>query len=281
VLTYSKESEYEADGIALSLVIQAGYDPNQAIKALDALSIDSIWSFNDKVTHVLARIIDNNLEKIDSSEWSKSKRNIQKNGISLTGNSTDQYSSHPDIRKRIIALREQISIYEKVADAQTNIIKTQSEFDDLKQQLYSNIIATAMDEFDYQTSIMFTLQNIKEKATPVQEYILLKSLYFIALSKQNKYDEELLNRINITIDSNMLDLNNMLVAYNPDKFRKLVYGYAIKLHEQNRTNEDIHFYYALCNEMYLGQQTSKIIFQNIQNQYPSGKYAQVIKVKLN
>ena len=137
-----------------------------------------------------------------------------------------------------------------------------------------------MEDFEYQTAIMLVLTNTFQFEQDVRNITLLKSLYFIAQSKENKYDEELLNKCTITVDSNLIDINKIVYSYNTDKFKKLVYGYAKKLVDQNQ-NEDNYFYYALCNEAYLGKQTSQIIFQNLLNKYPNGKYAIVAKQKLS
>ncbi len=279
-LVHSKENEYEADGVALKLVIQAGYQPNIAIQALSVLHSDSSLYPRLNIAHTLGQLLNNPLTQLDSTEWIKSKKRDEKVLLNIQVSSEDQFETHPDISKRIISLREQLEIYDKVENSQLYQIKDSVQFRSIQRQLSQSVLTTAMEDFEYQTAIMLVLTNTFQFEQDVRNITLLKSLYFIAQSKENKYDEELLNKCTITVDSNLIDINKIVYSYNTDKFKKLVYGYAKKLVDQKQ-NEDNYFYYALCNEAYLGKQTSQIIFQNLLNKYPNGKYAIVAKQKLS
>jgi len=278
-LIHSKENEYEADGIALKLVIQAGYNPNMAINALNLLNIDSSLFSRINIAQILSNEIDNSLAQLDSSEWAKSKRRDEKKNLKIEDSNTDQFSTHPDIAKRIISLREQLIIYDQPENSQLFQIKDSASYSSIQYQLSHLALATAIDDFEYQTAIILVLTSKFQFDRDIRNITLLKSLYFIAQSKENKYDDELLSKCAITIDSNLVDLNKILYTYDNDKFKKLIYGYAKKLVDQKQ-NEDTYFYYALCNEAFLGKQTSQIIFQNLLNKFPNGKYVLVAKQKL-
>jgi aminopeptidase N len=243
------------------------------------LNTDSSLFSRINIAQILSNEIDNSLAQLDSSEWSKGKRLDEKKNLKIEVSNTDQFSTHPDIAKRIISLREQLIIYDQPENSQLFQIKDSASYSSIQHQLSHLALATAIDDFEYQTAIILVLTNKFQFDRDIRNTTLLKSLYFIAQSKENKYDEELLSKCAITIDSNMVDLNKILQAYDNDKFKKLIYGYAKKLVDQKQ-NEDTYFYYALCNEAFLGKQTSQIIFQNLLNKFPNGKYALVAKQKL-
>jgi len=278
-LIHSKENEYEADGIALQLIIQAGFNPSVAINALNILNPDSSLFSRINVSQTFGNEINNSLAQLDSSEWIKSKKRDEKVSLKIEMSNTDQFSTHPDVAKRIISLKEQLNVYELPEKTQIFQIKDLNSYNNMQQNLTNLALATALDDFEYQVAIMLVLTNKFKFDKEIRQNALIKSLYFIAQSKVNQYEEELLGKCAITVDSNMLDLNKILYSYNPDKFNKLVYGYAKKLVEQEQ-NEDNYFYYALCNEAFLGKQTSLIIFQNLLNKFPNGKYVLLAKQKL-
>jgi hypothetical protein len=278
-LIHSKENEYEADGIALKLVIQAGYNPSLALKALHLLNPDSSLYARINMAQVLGNEVNNSLAQLDSSEWIKSKKRNEKVILKIELNDNDQFSTHPDVAKRIISLEEQLKVYELPEKMQLFQIKDSLNYIQMQQQLVKLALSNAIDDFEYQFAMMLVLTNKFQFEDELRKTTLLKSLYFIAQSKENQYEDELLSKCAITTDSNMVDLNKILYSYDTDKFKKLVYGFAKKLVEQGQ-NEDNYFYYALCNEAYLGKQTSQIIFQNLLNKFPNGKYAIVAKQKL-
>ena len=278
-LIHSKENEYEADGIALQLTIQAGYHPNMAIQALNILNSDSSLFARIQVAQALGNEINNSLAQLDTSEWIKVKKRDEKTSLKIELSNTDQFSTHPDVAKRIISLNEQLKVYELPEKTQDFLIKDSDSYGKMQQHLAKLALDAALDDYEYQVAIMLVLTNKFKFEQETRKNTLIKSLYFIAQSKENKYDEELLGKCSIGIDSNMLDLNKIIYSYDTDKFKKLIYGYAKKLVEQEQ-NEESYFYYALCNEAFLGKQTSIIIFQNLLNKFPNGKYVLIAKQKL-
>jgi Zn-dependent protease with chaperone function len=278
-LIHSKENEYEADGVALKMVIQAGYDPNKAIGVLNILSSDSSMFQRIDVAKLLSIEIDNSLAKLDSTEWVRSNKRNEKTILEIKESASDQFSTHPEIAKRIISLYEQLKIYDSPNGNALFLLKDSALFKQTQHILSQHALNTAIDNFDYQTAIIMALSNKFAFDKDQRDISLLKSLYFISQSKENKYDEELLKKSSILVDSNMVDLNKILYSYDNDKFKKLIYGYSKKLVDVN-PNEENYFYYALCNETYLGKQTSQIIFQNMLNRFPNGKYTLVAKQKL-
>lgn len=278
-LIHSKENEYEADGVALKLIIQAGYNPTIAITALSKLNPDFSLFPRINVAKALSLEIDNLLARMDSSEWVKEKKRDEKVLLKISPTTSDQFATHPDITKRVESLYEQLKIYDQLESSKDYFIKDSISYKNMQQELDLLLLASALDDFEYQTAIVLVLTNKFNFDQDIRNTALLKSLYFITQAKENKYDDELLSKCAITIDSNMVDLNKILYSYDNDKFKKLIYGYAKKLAEQKQY-EDYYFYYALCNEAYLGKQTSQIIFQNMLNKFPSGKYVLVAKQKL-
>ena len=282
-LSHSKENEYEADGFALNTIIQANYDPSKAIHALSTL--DDTLFFQMPLSVILFNMLSNDISVFDSLPLKKklktNKNNYVTNDVDFLEDNPDDFSTHPDVDKRILSLIEQIKIYEKSLSAQVNQIKTQDDFDMLKKNINTELINSAIDQFEYHTAFYFCLKQLESAQQIENNAIALKCLYFIALAKQNNYDEQMLSKTSIIKSTDIIQLNNMFLKYNTDKFKNLIYGYASNLYEKNKQNEDIHFYYALVNELYLGKQTSKIIFQNLQNKFPSGKYSSFIKTKLN
>lgn len=278
-LIHSKENEFEADGIALQLVVQAGYNPNAAIRALYVLNSDSSLFTRIHVAQTLGNEVNNALAQLDSSEWSKSKQRDDKGGSKMDVSISDQFSTHPDVDKRIISLNEQLKVYELPENAQLFQVQDIDSYKKMQKSLAKCALATALDDYEYQVAIMLVLTDKFKFDQELKKTTLLKSLYFIAQSKENQYDKNLLEKCAVAVDSNMLELNRILYAYDTDKFKKLTYGYAKKLVDQEQ-NEDSYFYYALCSEAFLGKQTSLIVFQNLLNKFPKGKYVLIAKQKL-
>jgi Zn-dependent protease with chaperone function len=279
-LMHSKENEFEADGIALKLVIQAGYNPTLAITSLSKLNPDSSLFPRINIVKLLSNEINNNLAYLDSNEWFKEKKRDEKTLLNITSSTTDQFDTHPDMIKRVEALHEQLKIYDQPENTKLYQLKDSILYTNELEKLSLSALLTAIDDFEYQTAILMALCDKFYFSQETRSTTLLKSLYFISQSKENKYDEELLSMCAVRIDSNLLDLNKILYSYDNNKFKKLIYGYAKKLVEET-PNEDNYFYYALINESYLGKQTAQIIFQNMLNKFPNGKYALVVKQKLS
>ncbi len=179
----------------------------------------------------------------------------------------------------MISLQEQMKVYEK--NAAGNAIKEQVDFDKMKAKLAGIFIECAIDQYEYQTAFYSCLKQMEMNTDAAYSANALKCLYFIALARQNKYEEQMLDKTSVIQNYELRQLNNMFLIYDTDKFKKLVYGYAMSLYEKNGQNQDIHFYYALTTELYLGKQTSKIIFQNLRNKFPGGKYAAYVQTKLD
>lgn len=277
-LIHSKENEYEADALALRMVIQAGYKPYEAILSLNLLKSDTSLFPRVNIAELLANEVGNSTALLDSNEWKNNKNKTLL--LKIESSSSDQFSTHPDIDKRIFSLNEQLRVYDRLENLTAYKIIDSPSFNNLIMQFRLMTLTTSMEDFEYQAAIILVLSNKFNFNRDLVKITLLKSLYNIAQAKENKYEDELLNKYSLPIDSNALELHKILIQYDNNKLKKLVYGFSKKLVE-NKESDDFYFYYGLCNEMYLGKQTSQIIFQNLLNKFPNSRYELVVKNKLS
>ncbi len=82
-LSHSKENEYEADGFALNIVIQANYDPSKAVQALSAL--DDTLFFQLPLSVMLFKMLSSDISVFDSlllkEKVSTNKNDNESNGV--------------------------------------------------------------------------------------------------------------------------------------------------------------------------------------------------------
>jgi hypothetical protein len=281
-LRYSREDEFEADAQSLRMLIAAGYAPEEASKALLLLA-DSVGFKVPDMTKRLKNLFESDEIKLDSSLFKVENSNYHtpKKDLIFSHLKDDLYETHPDMGKRISALKEMTrflkydnknSPYVLYNDQEYQQLRSTASFESVNNLLYKGFYNQSLYLGIYMTGLYPENGFLKT--------MIAKNLYFISYYKEiEKLDDVLAH--NILIQDESLDtLNTMLSKMGHNELKKVFFEYTSKQHAVNAEDEDLYLYYALATEVFIGKEPSKFIYNEYLMRFPAGRHINFAKTKL-
>ena len=281
-LKYSREDEFEADAQALRMMIASGYAAEEASSAL--LMLDDSIGFNiPNITQKLKSLFESDDIKLDSALFKVTSDSDSKENKDLifSQKRDDLFETHPDIEKRVAALREMTKLlkYEKKNPA--FILFTKEEYQKLKTTSQFECLTNLLNNGYYNQGLYLAV--FLNGLYPDNSYLqteISKSLHSISYYKEiNKLDETLKNEVLIKAKS-LDSLNTMLSKLTHNELKKIFFEYTAKCHKANDNNEDLYLYYALATEVFIGKEPSKFIYNEYLTKFPAGRHLNFAKTKL-
>jgi Zn-dependent protease with chaperone function len=284
-LKISRESEFDADGFAIQLMLQSEFDAREASAAL--LKLDSRPSANTKPVQIDFNKYFKNAHFTYDTAW-VSKKEIEKarkgyntddNTDFVTDEVVDLYKSHPDIDKRVTALTEIILNSETAAKTQKADNK---DYAHIRQLALFETIESNLQNANYVNAAYFAMRQLEQY--PENSYLytaIAKSFYWISYFKEINEGKLAIKEPLIIPDDNFFWLYTLLKKTDIPQTKKLSYSFAKITSERFKESEPALFYLGLTTENYLGKNAAYAYYSKYLAQYPQGSFTPFVKSKLN
>jgi len=280
LMHYSQEYEMEADAVGVELMAGAGYNPNESIKAQSIIEKDD--TFENYVKIDLKKYFnspDFNIDSIKKTSSSDSRVSVFSHQVDFsTDGPDDKHSTHPDLDKRLIAMKEIISnmqgtIPQPVQDSTTYThIRYIAKMEDIQ---------IAFNEGDYTESLYLSLHALDQN--PKNKYLYLmvaRNILWLANYEENDVLNEAIKGQNNMYGRHYKEVEKFIESLSPTDFKKLAYSYIKSHYQAGGKDEELAFYMAYIAEFYLGPGISNFYYTQYLKTFPQGKYASFAGSKL-
>lgn len=283
-LKYSRENEQDADASAIQLIINSKYNANKAISALEKLNVEE--DTLNGYTPDIETVFNNKIFTVDTAHLTKEALKEWKDKIDKANDGDnnifvedDTYSTHPDIDKRVLALKEILvaSEYDKNKTFATN----SEGFNKIKATaVYENIYGLYKSNH-YSQSLFYALRELEHSPSdPFLNLYAIKSLYMLAyLRSVNSLEDNFISNTNG--NKGLTVLHAFLVKLNASEMKKLAFGYMKNQEDIMDNYEEFVIYKALLTDIYLGKEAAAAYYKNYIKKYPNGSYIKIAQNKIN
>lgn len=274
-LKYSKENEQEADAVGLQLLLDSKYDASQMPSALQLLATPDTLNFtpkfdlyfNSSIFTLDSLWLDNSIDSI----WAAKAKDSDEDIID------DAFSTHPDVEKRVFAVKEilQASEYKKT-QSQYN-----EAFNNLKQLAAFENVNNLYVFARYNLSLYGTLKLMEQYPNDAFLKVnVMRCIYMLGYLKQVDKLENVLLKSGYSNEQGLNKVNAFLNKLSANDYKKMAYGYLKNNAENLKSNEEFNFYQALLTDNYLGKNAAYTYYNQYADKYPDGKYITYVKNKL-
>jgi Zn-dependent protease with chaperone function len=282
-LQYSRENESEADSRGLQILINSNYDAREGIKALGILQ-DTVFNYPTLTTTLISTFTSETL-KIDSNFFANKNTgltNNNKNNIVFGSISDDLYSTHPDMDKRISAMREMLKIVDyNFSNKAKNVLFDEDKTKMIKEISFLEMIENLYMQTDFNISIYLSLGTLNKcQECDYLKLMLIKNLYWLSYYKELNNIEKTFNHQVIEETSSLKSLNKFFETISHNDLKKISFEYAKQQLDSQKSSDEYFLYYALISEMYLGKEPGKLIYNQYLLKFPDSKYAAFVNQKV-
>lgn len=282
-LQFSRESEFDADGYAVQLVLQSGYDGKEASKALEklrALPFDSDTGLTVFDTYFNTEYCSYDTAWVSEHGLKETQRQLTKTrgDQSITEDFGDLNSTHPDLEKRVYAVRE---IVENSPQPETYAEVDGTGFQKIREICRFEMLENSMKNSHYVQAVYFATNLLKDH--PENPYLLtslIKSLFWISHYKEIHGGKLTIREPAIINDTAYLRIYSLLSNLETTAAKKLAYGTSKSVSAKLKEQEELLFYMALNTEHFLGDNAAFAYYNKYLNTYPQGKYRGFVKNRL-
>lgn len=284
-LKLSRESEFDADGLAMQFILQSDFDAREAGKALSKLdpkleSNSNLPPINfDKYFKTPNFTYDTAWVSRKEIERSKRLYSSENEEEFVTDDVTDLYKSHPDLDKRVAALSEIIQNSElgskalKAADSKFAHIRILAQFETVENNLQNA---------HYINAAYFALRLLEHYPDNAYLHVALaRSLYWVSYYKEINEGSLAIKEPLLVADNSFYWLYTLLRKTDIPQTKKLSYSFAKAASEHFKNDDAMLFYLGLATENYLGKSAAYAYYNKYLTQYPQGEFTPFVKSKLN
>lgn len=287
-LSHSREFESESDAYAISkLTSLSRFNVDKSTNALSKLEFQN--TSLEEVPTSFYNLIKSDEFIPDSSNIFVTNEFEELNKIEINDNQSvfrgdvDNYSTHPAITKRIVAIKEIL----KYSDYELNEKAKATEKEEIKFQKIkmASFFETANHAFESGKYILaFNYASYLLNLYPENKFVLNlmnKSLYWISYYKEiNDLDNEA-DEIPIFFRSMYWLTAKYFKEISSSDLKKLAFFTVSKYQDKMKNDDTFNFYLVLHAENYLGKEASSIFMTNYKKNFPKGKYTKLINRKLS
>lgn len=279
-LSFSRDNEFEADAVGLSMLTSSKYDAAEMAKALELLDfVDTTEKLFD-----LESIFNSEYFKVDTAtitskkinKWLKKERNKDENALIL-GLVEDIYLSHPEIEKRSLALQEIL----KSTNYKSPKSSPSNEFDKIRNIASFELVHNCLSAGNYIRTIYEALR-LSEKF-PKNQFLrleIMKSLYWMSQVKEHDLLDNVFENTVLIPTKNYALISLLVEKPDNSQFKKLMYGYTKKFEEEMKGNEMFGVQLATATETYLGKEAANVFYKQFLKDFPDSKFKSFITEKL-
>ena len=279
-LSFSRDNEFEADAVGLSLLIASKYNAAEMPKALEMLEhLDS-----NEAPFDLVKLFNTDYYTIDTAsisskkitKWLKSERTDSDNAMIL-GLVEDIYLTHPEIEKRSLALREIL----KSTNYQGKGNDPESTFQKIKELARFEILSNSLANGNYVKTLYEGLRLLR--IYPENSFVklcIMKSLYWMSQLKDQDLLENVMEKSSLIPTRNYAMISLLVAKPDLTQFKKLMYGYTKAQEEKLKNQEEFALQLALATEAYLGKEAANVFYRQFLVAFPQSSYKTLIAEKL-
>ncbi len=279
-LSFSRENEFEADAVGLSILTSSKYNANEMANALELLEhLDT-----NEPAFELEKLFNSEYFKIDTasistkkvSKWLKKERNKDENAM-VFGLVEDIYLTHPEIEKRGLALKEIL----KSTNYNFKGNENELEFAKIKAIAEFEILKNCFSNGNYVRTVYEGLRLLRKY--PENHFVklsIIKSLFWMSQLKEQDLLENTLEQTTLIPTRNFALVNLLMEKPDNTQFKKLMYGYTKSNEEKMKENEEYALQLCLATETYLGKEAANVFYRQFLTQFPSSNYKGFIAEKL-
>lgn len=279
-LALSRDNEFEADALGLSILTATKYNAEEMSKALRLLQ----FTDTNEAEFDLIKLFNNEYYKIDTAvisptkvaKWLKKERNSEENAT-LLGLVEDIYLTHPEIEKRALAVREILKSTNYKNENRIN----DSRFTEIKEIARFEVLENSLRTGNYIRSAYEAIRLLQ--SYPNNRFLqlkLMRSLYWMCQLHEQDLLENVLGKSNLIPTKNFAMLNLLIQKSEVGELKKLMYGYTKSQETLLKDNEDYMMQLALSTEAYLGKEASSLFYRQFAANFPNSDYAAFINEKL-
>lgn len=287
-LSYNREFESESDAYAINkLTSISGFDVNKSTDALSKLEFqntdlkDVSQDFYELI--ISTEFIPDSSDIFVDHEFESFENEEIKSKSSVFRGDVDNYSTHPAIDKRMVAIKEilKYSDYEVNENAESS----ESEVNEFHYIQKASFFETANHAFESGKFILaFAYASYLIDKYPDSEYVLNllnKSLYWISYYKEiNDLDNEA-DETPVFFRSRYWLAAKYFKEISSADMKKLAFFTAKKYQKKMEDNDTYNFYLALQAENFLGKEAASVFMSKYKKNFPDGKYINLINRKLS
>lgn len=283
MLKFSREDESESDSRAVQLIMASKYDPKEIPVALSILDNRDYFKL-DSIELTIKKTILEGTEQIDSS-WFKydqfaEEEEKDKSDLVFSAGSDDRFSTHPDMAKRISAVKEILSLVE-YDKKDHSVNQMGNEASEIQSIAIFESIENMIIESEFNSALYLALYyNQKYPNNIYLKTAIVRSLYWLSYYKEINCLENVIENSDKVVKSNFGKFNHFLENIPHNDLKKAMFNYVKKNLESCQSKDEFYFYYGLTSEMYLGRDPGKIIFNQYLLKFPNGKYVTTVNAKL-
>lgn len=268
LMHYSQDLEMEADAVGMELMVNAGYNAKEAVKAVKNFSqYDTLY---DYAPIDLKKAFSSEVFSVDSIMLHASKQKTKN-----SHKSDDMFSTHPNNDKRYIAMKEMMAAM-TYTDVQDSI-----SYRPVRYIARMETILAMYRDNDHVKCLYQCLRALNDYKDNTFLYMMMeKNIIWLANYSSSDVTKSITRDDDEFYGSHFRDLHHFLEMVSPNDLRKLSYSYIKTHYDQNKQSEDMAFYMAYATDFYLGHGISHIYYNNYLKQFPNGKYAGIAQAKL-
>jgi hypothetical protein len=275
LMSYSQENELESDAFGIELATAAGYNGWEGIKAQKRVEIDSIYNTYQKI----------NYSKVFTFPDFNLDSTVQKNNkfthVTFSFGS-DGISTHPDLDKRVLSMKELLSQMKEQGELYKNANQDSLNYTKYKFMAKMENIILTFNNGELSESLYLSLGELTNY--PFNAFLNLmvsKNLLWLSNYKNNESLNAGLKKYTTFYGRQFEELQNVIVSLSSKDLNKLAYCYVKQYKSSFEENEELAFYLAYISEYYLGNSLARLHYNNYLKKYPSGKYSLFVENKLN
>jgi Zn-dependent protease with chaperone function len=271
LMHYSREFEMEADALGIELMNAAGFDVKESLKAIKHLmpydtaseyyAIDLRKEFNT---------VDFNVDSM-LAHFKDHSSNIK--------SEDEKYSTHPDMDKRYIAIKELLANMQGLNTV--SVINDSVNYEQVRYTARMENILAAFSETNYSASLYLSLRYLQtDRSNKFLKLMIARNLLWLANYKDNNALNQALSDQNDMYAGHFKIVEKFIKDLSSNDFKKLAYSYIKHNYNKDDKNEELSFYMAYISDFYLGSGVSRFYFSQYLKDYPNGKYAGFTENKL-
>ncbi len=284
-LKLSRESEFDADGLAIQHIMQSDFDARQATAALTRLDPKEPGNTQtrplnfDKYFKTANFAYDTAWVSRKEIEKARKNYNSEDEDEFVTDDQVDLYKSHPDIDKRVSALKE---IIDNAETGSKNKPNNPEAYNRIRQLALFETVDNNLKSANYINAISGALRLLEQY--PDNLYLhtaITRSLYWISYYKEINEGNLVIKEPLLQADNNYFWLYTLVKRLDIPQAKKLSFSFAKLASERFKENENTLFYMGLTTENYLGKNAAYTYYNKYLTQYPQGNFTPFVKSKLN
>lgn len=269
---HSRKEEFAADSVGLTYFIRTTYQPHASVRLMEILDSAHLPTYK--------KIID--LKKIYSSKkypfkenWlTYAKSNMKHNTSDETYGDSDTTHTHPDCKRRVVALRRQLKTASLAEWGKLPVNDAAAKFARMSEL---EMVESECHFKHYGKSLFMTLAALDK--WPDNMYVNSMVGRNMALIYQSMKDHQFGKVVQFP-DERLADNYNQVLAFLQNlrimEVASLAYYYMVAKEEAYFQNEEFLYAFWLVSKLPVSDLSAQLVKDDYLQRFPQGKYVQLL-----